>query len=194
MALTLLAADFFTKQIALEHFSVTDPVQALGGFLRFTLIFNSGGAFSFGEDKTWFFTAVKLAVLAAMLVVSPRIRTPVWAVAFGLIMAGAAGNLIDRIFRDPSPWQGHVVDWIQLPHWPVFNLADCSVVCGSALVMWASFKGIRLDGTLESAALSESAAVSDSVVQNGSSVQNESTDTGSEKSDTKKAEKTDDGA
>ncbi|MDT0614606.1 signal peptidase II [Streptomyces lancefieldiae] len=59
------------------------------------------------------------------------------------------------MFRDPSPWQRHVVDWIQLPHWPVFNLADCSVVCGGALVIWASFRGIRLDGTLESEARPE---------------------------------------
>ena len=157
IALVLLASDFITKQVALTHFSDSDPTQVLGGLLNFTLVFNSGGAFSFGQGETWFFTTVKMAFLITALVLSPRVRTPVWAVSFGLFIAGAAGNLIDRLFRGPSPWQGHVVDWIQLPHWPVFNLADCSVVCGSALVMWASFRGIRLDGTLESDARSKPA-------------------------------------
>ncbi|GAA1416671.1 signal peptidase II [Kitasatospora putterlickiae] len=155
VALALLASDFITKQIALTHFSGTDPTEALGGLLKFTVVFNSGGAFSIGAGETWFFTAVKMVVIAVMLVVAPRIRTPVWAVSFGLVIAGAAGNLIDRLFRAPSPGQGRVVDWIQLPHWPVFNLADCGVVCGSALVMWASTRGIRLDGTLVSKAPTE---------------------------------------
>ncbi|MFI0820425.1 signal peptidase II [Streptomyces sp. NPDC021098] len=150
VALVLLTSDFITKQVALTHFSGNYPTQALGGLLKFTLVFNSGGAFSFGQGETWVFTTVKMAVLITALVLSPRVRAPVWAVSFGLFIAGAAGNLIDRLFRGPSPLQGHVVDWIQLPHWPVFNLADCSVVCGSALVIWASFRGIRLDGTLES--------------------------------------------
>ncbi|MFD0408935.1 signal peptidase II [Kitasatospora sp. NPDC127116] len=158
VALVLLAADFVTKQIALTHFSGSDPTEALGGLLRFTLVFNSGGAFSIGEGEAWFFTTVKIVVVVAMLVVSPRIRTPVWAVSFGLVIAGAAGNLVDRLFRAPSPLQGRVVDWIQLPHWPVFNLADCGVVCGSALVMWASMRGIRLNGTRESDAPAEAGA------------------------------------
>ncbi|MET8545480.1 signal peptidase II [Kitasatospora sp. NPDC004799] len=147
VALALLASDFITKQIALTNFSRTDPTETLGGLLKFTLVFNSGGAFSIGEGVTWFFTTVKILVIVLMLVMSPRIRTPLWAVSFGLVIAGAAGNLIDRVFRAPSPLEGRVVDWIQLPHWPVFNLADCGVVCGSALVMWASTRGIRLDGT-----------------------------------------------
>ncbi|MFE4972693.1 signal peptidase II [Kitasatospora sp. NPDC056651] len=150
MALALLASDFLTKQMALTDFSGSDPTEALGGLLKFTLVFNSGGAFSFGAGNTWFFTAVKATVIVLLLVVSPRIRTRFWAVAFGLVIAGAAGNLVDRLFRAPSPGQGLVVDWIQLPHWPVFNLADCAVVCGSALVMWASTRGIRLDGTIAS--------------------------------------------
>ncbi|MFJ6385656.1 signal peptidase II [Kitasatospora sp. NPDC092039] len=155
VALALLASDFITKQIALTNFSRTDPTETLGGLLKFTLVFNSGGAFSIGEGVTWFFTTVKILVIVLMLVMSPRIRTPLWAVSFGLVIAGAAGNLIDRLFRAPSPLEGRVVDWIQLPHWPVFNLADCGVVCGSALVMWASTRGIRLDGTLASTAPTE---------------------------------------
>ncbi|MFD4656341.1 signal peptidase II [Kitasatospora sp. NPDC058444] len=155
VALALLASDLITKQIALTHFSGTDPTAHLGGLLTFTLVFNSGGAFSIGEGETWLFTAVKMTVVVLLLVVSPRVRTPVWAVSFGLVIAGAAGNLVDRLFRAPSPWQGGVVDWIQLPHWPVFNLADCGVVCGSALVMWASARGVRLDGTVASKTLTE---------------------------------------
>ncbi|MFF2953032.1 signal peptidase II [Kitasatospora sp. NPDC057965] len=156
MALAVLASDLITKQIAVTNFSGLDPTETLGGLLKFTLAFNSGGAFSIGEGETWFFTAVKMTVIVLMLLISPRIRTPVWAVSFGLVIAGAAGNLADRLFRAPSPGQGLVVDWIQLPHWPVFNLADCGVVCGSALVMWTLMRGIRLDGTRESEAPAES--------------------------------------
>ncbi|MEU3572986.1 signal peptidase II [Kitasatospora sp. NPDC036755] len=149
VALTLLASDLITKQVALTHFSGTDPTEAFGGLLKFTLVFNSGGAFSVGAGETWFFTTVKFLVLILLLVMAPRVRTPVWAVSFGLVIAGAAGNLVDRLSRGPSPWEGRVVDWIQLPYWPVFNLADCGVVCGSALVVWTLTRGIRLDGTIE---------------------------------------------
>lgn len=148
MAALPLAVDLATKQIALANFSPADPVSTLGGFLKFTLVSNSGAAFSVGEDATWLFSAAKLIAITGMLWVARRVRVPLWGVVFGLLIGGAAGNLVDRVFRPPSPLQGAVIDWIQLPYWPVFNIADMAVVCGGALAMVAVFRSISLDGSL----------------------------------------------
>lgn len=147
MAALPLAADLATKQIALAEFSPADPVSTLGGFLKFTLVTNSGAAFSVGEGATWLFSAAKLIVITVMLWNARRVRVPLWGVVFGLLIGGAAGNLVDRVFRPPSPLQGAVVDWIQLPYWPVFNIADMAVVCGGALAVVAVLRKISLDGS-----------------------------------------------
>ena len=76
-----------------------------------------------------------------------RIYSLAWAVALGLLLGGAMGNLTDRIFRSPGPFRGWVVDWIQVPHWPVFNLADSAIVCGGVLMVLLAARGHRLDGT-----------------------------------------------
>jgi signal peptidase II len=70
-----------------------------------------------------------------------------WAVALGLLLGGALGNLSDRVFRSPGPFRGHVVDWLELPHWPVFNIADSAIVAGGILAVLLAFRGIELDGT-----------------------------------------------
>ncbi|MFC4329479.1 signal peptidase II [Streptomyces andamanensis] len=147
MAALPLAADLATKQIALAEFSPTDPVSTLGGLLKFTLVTNSGAAFSIGEGATWLFSAAKLVVITVMLWGARRVRVPLWGVVFGLLIGGATGNLVDRVFRPPAPLQGAVIDWIQLPHWPVFNIADMAVVCGGALAAVAVLRKISLDGS-----------------------------------------------
>ena len=78
-------------------------------------------------------------------------RSTGWAVSLGLILGGALGNLVDRIFRAPGVFRGHVVDWISLfgpnaEHWPIFNLADSAIVCGAILAGVLSLLGIALDG------------------------------------------------
>ena len=88
--------------------------------------------------------------IAAVLVVlwlGRRVRSRVWAVAFGLLLAGIAGNLTDRLVRDPGPLRGHVVDFLMLPHWPVFNVADMCINAAAVLILVQAFRGIRLDGT-----------------------------------------------
>ena len=77
---------------------------------------------------------------------SRRIRSVPWAITLGLLLGGATGNLIDRIFRSPGLFRGWVVDWIQVPHWPVFNLADSAIVCGGILAVLLSARGVHLDG------------------------------------------------
>jgi signal peptidase II len=86
-------------------------------------------------------------VIVYILRTARNLRSIGWAITLGLLLGGATGNLLDRIFRAPGPFQGHVVDWIELPHWPVFNLADSSIVCAGVLVVLLALGGIRLDGT-----------------------------------------------
>lgn len=151
LAVVVLLADLATKEIAVARFSAQDPVELLGGFLTLTLTYNSGAAFSIGQGYPWVFTLIATAVVAYILWMSRRIHSTVWAVALGLIAGGATGNLVDRFFRDPAPLHGHVVDWIQVPNWPVFNVADSGIVCGGVLAVWLAFRGINLDGERETA-------------------------------------------
>jgi signal peptidase II len=83
-----------------------------------------------------------------MIRTARRLRSVSWAVALGLLLGGAAGNLSDRLFRAPGPLRGRVVDWILLPHFPwIFNLADSAIVCGAVVVALLSFLDLRIDGT-----------------------------------------------
>ena len=97
---------------------------------------NPGAAFSIGgTSSTIVFTAIAVGVIIFIVRTARRIHSLPWAIALGLLLGGATGNLTDRIFRAPGPLRGWVVDWIQLPHWPVFNLADSAIVCGAVLMV-----------------------------------------------------------
>jgi signal peptidase II len=90
-------------------------------------------------------------VVLIILRVAARMRSIGWAVALGLILGGAVGNLIDRLFREPGIGRGHVVDWISLfgpngVHWPIFNLADSAIVCGAVTAAVVALLGIDVDG------------------------------------------------
>jgi signal peptidase II len=123
------------------------PIRLLGGFLTLVVSRNPGAAFSIGPSLTVVFTAIAVGVIVFILRTSRRIRSLPWAVSLGLLLGGASGNLIDRLLRSPGPLRGHVVDWIMLPHWPVFNLADSSIVCGGALAVLLAMRGVRIDGS-----------------------------------------------
>ncbi|HLK74028.1 MAG TPA: signal peptidase II [Streptosporangiaceae bacterium] len=147
MAAFVLAADVISKAIVVAHLPGRQPIRLLGGLLTITLTRNGGAAFSIGTSMTIVFTAIAVGVIAYILRTARNLRSIGWAVTLGLLLGGATGNLLDRIFRAPSAFQGHVVDWIELPHWPVFNLADSSIVCAGVLVVLLALFGIRLDGT-----------------------------------------------
>jgi signal peptidase II len=147
VAAFVLAADAISKAIVVARMADHPPIRLLGGLLTITLTRNAGAAFSIGTSMTIVFTAIAVGVILYILRAARHLRSIGWAVTLGLLLGGATGNLVDRIFRAPAPFQGHVVDWIQLPDWPVFNLADSSIVCAGVLVVLLALRGIRLDGT-----------------------------------------------
>lgn len=149
VALLGLALDVVTKIIAVALLDERRPVELLGGVLTLNLIRNPGAAFSLGEEFTIVFTVLSLAVLAFVCArLAPRLGHPGWAVALGLLAAGISGNLSDRIFREPEFLHGHVVDFLQLPYWPIFNVADMCIVAAAVLIMVLSvIKNVSVDGT-----------------------------------------------
>src|SRR5262249_52316179 len=100
-------------------------------------------------SMTIVFTLIAAGVIFFILRTSRRLRSLPWAITLGLLLGGATGNLTDRLLRWPGSFRGDVVDWIQLPHWPVFNVADSAIVCGGTLAVLLAARGFRLDGTRE---------------------------------------------
>lgn len=138
--------DRATKAWALAELVPGQPREVLGSFLRFTLLFNPGAAFSLGTGITPVFTLVQAAVVIAVVVLSVRVGSWLWALGLGLVLGGAAGNLADRLTRPPGLGRGEVVDFLQLPNWPVFNVADSAICVAAALIALAAFRGVDLDG------------------------------------------------
>ena len=124
-----------------------ETVNVIPNVLDLTLVRNSGAAFGIANGYTAVLTVIAIAVCIVVLRVARNLRNPVWAVALGLLLGGAFGNLTDRLARSPGPLRGHVVDFLALPNWPVFNLADCCVCVAAALIAIQSFRGIGPDGT-----------------------------------------------
>lgn len=149
VGLLVLVLDQLTKALALEHLTPGEPVDVIGGFLKFNLIRNSGAAFSLGAGYTPYISAIQIIVALGVVYLSRRLGSVGWAVAFGFLFGGALGNIIDRIFREPSPFHGHVIDFLQTPHWAIFNVADMAVTTAAALLVIQTLRGIRLDGTKE---------------------------------------------
>jgi signal peptidase II len=131
-AWTIWLFDFATKHWAISAFD-SQPQKILGDLLSFTLVRNSGAAFSFATGFSIFFAFLALAVVAAVVYYAKQITSSGWQLTAGLLLGGVLGNLTDRIFREPGWLSGHVIDWIQIPNWPVFNLADCAIVTAAAI-------------------------------------------------------------
>ena len=149
VAVAVFAADLISKVIVVATLTPDRPVWLISSFLDLNLTRNSGAAFSFGTGMTIVFTAIAIGVIIFIVRTSRRLRSLAWAVTLGLLLGGAAGNLTDRLLRSPGVFRGEVVDWIQLPHWPVFNVADSCIVCGGILAVVLAARGVRLDGTRE---------------------------------------------
>ena len=150
-AVVVLLADAGTKQLALSSLTDREPVRLLGGAVYLTLTRNSGAAWSLGSGHTWVFPLITAAVVGWICWVAVRLRSVPWAVSLGLVLGGALGNLTDRIFRAPGFPVGHVVDMVSLfdPYgqaWPIFNLADSSLVTGVVLAILLELTGRQRDG------------------------------------------------
>lgn len=151
VAVFVLGADLISKAVVVAGLSGHAPIRLLGGLLTIRLLRNSGAAFSIGTSMTFVFTAIAVGVIVFILRTARKLHSLPWAITLGLLLGGATGNLSDRLFRAPGPMRGSVVDWIELPHWPVFNLADSAIVCGGVLAVLLAIRGLRIDGTREPA-------------------------------------------
>ncbi|GAA3628389.1 hypothetical protein GCM10022236_33400 [Microlunatus ginsengisoli] len=140
--------DLLAKTLAVRHLDPAEPVRLLGGLLTLRLIRNPGAAFSLGERFTYVFAFLAVGVLIFIGIrLVPRLAHTGWAVALGLLCAGIAGNLIDRLFRAPGVFRGHVVDFFQLPHFAIFNVADmCITAAAVMIIVLAMVKGVGIDG------------------------------------------------
>ncbi|WP_432502019.1 signal peptidase II [Kineococcus arenarius] len=149
VAALVYALDQVTKVLAVAHLEPGVRQPLVGELLQFHLIRNPGAAFSFATGSTWVFTVLAAAVVVVALWLARRLRSTAWALAFGFLLAGAAGNLTDRLLREPGFARGHVVDFLELPHWPIFNVADASICAAAVLIALLSLRGVGLDGARE---------------------------------------------
>jgi signal peptidase II len=144
IAAVVVLIDQLTKQWALNALD-DGPIDVVWT-LRFNLAFNKGMAFSQGTGLGPIIGVVALIVIVVLLVSVGRSSSPVYPLAVGLIIGGAAGNLVDRLFRDPGWFKGAVVDFIDLQWWPIFNVADMAITIGGALLLLTSVQAPRREG------------------------------------------------
>ncbi|MDT0321388.1 signal peptidase II [Streptomyces millisiae] len=145
------ALDLITKILAVEYLENPTPprsIDVIGDWLRFEAVRNAGAAFGIGSAFTIVFTCIAAAVIVVIIRLARRLYSTPWAIALGLLLGGALGNLTDRIFRSPGALQGHVVDFIAPRNFAVFNLADSAIVCGGFLIVLLSFRGLDPDGSV----------------------------------------------
>jgi signal peptidase II len=152
IALSVVALDLITKIIAVALLTPGESPRILGGLVYFSLIRNPGAAFSMATGMTWLLALVAIGVVVVIIRMAPRLRSTAWAVSLGLVLGGACGNLIDRIFRSPGFLQGHVVDFVSVfgpnaQYFPVFNVADSAITIGGISLVVTALLGIDFDGT-----------------------------------------------
>jgi signal peptidase II len=151
-AVLAVALDQVVKALSTDHLTEGEPVRVLGGLIYLSLLRNGGAAFSFGTGVTWVFPVITLAVIVWIVWMGRRLRSVPWAIALGLVLGGALGNLADRMFRAPGPFQGHVVDMLSLfaPYgkgFAVFNIADSCLTVGVILAVLLELSGRQRDGS-----------------------------------------------
>ena len=144
--------DQVVKELSTKGLTEGEPLRILGGLVYLSLLRNSGAAFSLGSGYTWVFPLVTLAVVIWIGFMTRRLRSVPWAIALGLVLGGALGNLIDRLFRAPGVLHGHVVDMISVfgpygEHFAVFNIADSCLSVGVVLAVLLELTGRQRDGS-----------------------------------------------
>ena len=148
VAVLVLALDAISKALVVANLTPGQPVHVIGTLLQWDLLRNSGAAFSLGTGYTVVFTVLAIGVIAYVIRTARKLRSTAYAIAFGLLLGGASGNLADRLLRAPGVFRGNVVDWIDVAHYDgVFNLADSAICCAGALFVLLALRGYRTDGT-----------------------------------------------
>ncbi|MGK5532900.1 signal peptidase II [Streptomyces sp. URMC 129] len=140
--------DLISKLMVVEWLEHEEPIEIAGEWLRLEAVRNGGAAFGIGEALTVVFSLIAAVVIVVIIRLAKRLYSTPWAVALGLLLGGALGNLTDRLFRAPGVLEGHVVDFIAPKYFAVFNLADSAIVCGGILIVLLSFRGLDPDGTV----------------------------------------------
>ncbi|MGW0546518.1 signal peptidase II [Streptomyces altiplanensis] len=148
VALVAYLLDLTSKMIVVAKLEHHEPIEVVGDLLRFEAIRNAGAAFGIGEAFTVIFTIIAASVIVVIARLARKLYSLPWAIALGLLLGGALGNLTDRIFRSPGVFKGAVVDFIAPANFAVFNLADSAIVCGGILIVILSFRGLDPDGTV----------------------------------------------
>ncbi|MEI6405259.1 MAG: signal peptidase II [Actinomycetes bacterium] len=140
----VLALDQLTKLLAVKFLEFKGEKQVAGNFIKLGFARNPGAAFSFATGSTIIFTVLAAVVCIVIIRSSRTLTHGGWAIALGALLGGALGNLSDRIFRSPGVFRGHVVDFIEFPHYPLFNAADSAIVLSALSMIYFSFRGIEL--------------------------------------------------
>lgn len=148
VAVFAYALDLVSKMIVVAKLEHHPPIKVIGDWLELNAIRNAGAAFGIGQAFTIIFTVIAAAVVVVIVRLARKLYSLPWAIALGLLLGGAFGNLTDRIFRSPGVFKGEVVDFIAPKGFAVFNLADSAIVCGGILIVLLSFRGLDPDGTV----------------------------------------------
>jgi signal peptidase II len=147
VALVLIAIDQFTKNLAIASLELGKNYPVIGEVLSWRLVYNDSAAFSLGFGYTWILAVISAIATLATIWFARKITSTSWQLMTGIFLGGVVGNLIDRLIREPSIGNGHVVDFIKIPfNFPVFNLADIFIVSMASLAVIRIYRGDTLGG------------------------------------------------
>ncbi|MDH6237213.1 signal peptidase II [Cryobacterium sp. CG_9.6] len=148
VALGIYALDQVSKYLVVANMAEGEIVRVLNDVLQLHFVRNPGAAFSLASGSTWIFSIIAAAVVVFIIWFARRIRSLTWGLVFGLLLGGVLGNLTDRLVRQPSFGEGHVVDFLSTP-WlipAIYNVADMAIVTSMVIFMILTIRGIGLDG------------------------------------------------
>ncbi len=144
VAAGVVALDQVTKAIAVARLEGQPSIEVIGQWLQLTFVRNPGAAFSLAGNYTILISVVAVVVAVVVVRTARTLTSLWWAVVLGGMLGGALGNLVDRLLREPAPLRGHVVDFLELPNWPVFNVADMALVGSAILAVILSIVGVEM--------------------------------------------------
>ena len=144
MVLFIFITDQLTKNWAESSLNHNERVPFIGEILQLRLIYNPGAAFGLGANGTGLITVLQLLISAVVIIALFKwVSNRFWVLALSLLLGGALGNVYDRLFKPPGFFNGHVVDFLELPNWPVFNVADMAVVTAASLMVLLTILGVE---------------------------------------------------